>query len=400
MIKAMIAILLITLSVGASAANLDGFEKRFKLVKNSAGEVTMIKMNFFNNKFSVMPYIKMVKEDIKAEIKRMKSPGFSSDLDELIAEMEESAEFSGQVAENTGLLRRSILGLKNVEIDEYFNKLTSSGVLGKFQKDLKDALALFSLTAIAKTDDAKYFYKRNVTYTVVSNALEYAKKKFSSVPMLNLATFVIVKVHNLVTEQRTFHQNMLLHYLANFNESELGLTKSEADRVFSSIFESRILPIMYTESKKAVANWDRYGTDLFYANVRFANMRLRRSGELGPVRVKLNHAFAKSTIKGVKVIVNIVDRKHSLSSKMPIAYYYDSPGKVKRFRSLLNLGQVGLGFIPLPNWLKKQAEGFMKSYYVTQKVTEGALVAHFEADGNMEMANKIVKQMGNPYLVY
>ena len=40
------------------------------------------------------------------------------------------------------------------------------------------------------------------------------------------------------------------------------------------------------------------------------------------------------------------------------------------------------------------------SFYVEQKLTEGALVAYFESNGNQQMFQAIMKQNINPYLVY
>ena len=55
------------------------------------------------------------------------------------------------------------------------------------------------------------------------------------------------------------------------------MSKEEADKVFSSVYESRIDLVNFLESKKAQENWDRYGTDIFFTGLRSANTRLRRS---------------------------------------------------------------------------------------------------------------------------
>ncbi len=84
---------------------------------------------------------------------------------------------------------------------------------------------------------------------------------------------------------------------------------------------------------------------------------------------------------------------------MATAYNYDKPNQVKRFRSLLNLGQLGLSFLPIPGWLKGQVESFLKSYYVDQKRLEGALVAYFDLQGNKQMSKNIKNQLINPYII-
>ena len=193
---------------------------------------------------------------------------------------------------------------------------------------------------------------------------------------------------------------MLLHYLQNSSEAELGLTVEEADKIFSSIYESRISAINYRESNQAAATWAKYGLNKFYAMVRTANNKLRRSARTMDAVQRYNFAFFEAKIDGERVVKNLIHFKHGWSSQMATAYNYDQPDKVRRFRSLLNLGQVGLGFLPIPGWLKGQAESFIESYYVEQKRLEGALVGYFESNSNMVMAKAIKAQMINPYILF
>jgi len=401
MFRFSVAILLALFSLSSfSQANLDGYNKRFKIIKDADGKVTYVKMNFLTKGFSIMPYVNQIKDDIKAEITRMRSKSYDQELDLFLDELAQGSEKSVELEENIFAIRDSLKNLDNIKVDQVFSDLEKGGVLQKFKEELKAALDKYSLAVIASTEDPRYFYKRNVTYEVVTRALEFAKNRFSDIPLLNLASFVIVKVHDLVLEQRLFHQNMLLHYLQNSNETELGLTVEEADKVFSSIYESRISAINYRESNQAAANWAKYGLNKFYASVRMANNKLRRSARTMSAVKRYNFAFFEAKIDGERLVKNLVHQKHSWSSKMATAYNYEKPNKVKRFRSLLNLGQVGLGFLPIPSWLKGQAEGFIESYYVEQKRLEGALVGYFESNSNMVMATAVKEQMINPYILF
>ncbi len=278
MFKAMSAIVALALSFNAfSEINLNSFKKRFSYVKNDQGEVSYVKMNLINNKWSISPYVNQIKEDVKREIERMRSKSYEQELEELYVHLEQGAHKSDEFVENIGTLRRSFDQLKTIDVDHFFNKIETKGVLSKFQKELKEALRLLDLSVIASTQDPRYFYKRNVTYEVLKRAINFAKDKFTSIPVLNLVSYVLVEVHEMVLEQRLFHQNMLLHYLQNVKEDKLGLTIAEADRIFSSIYESRISPINYWESNRAADNWARYGLNKFYAMVRMANNKFRRS---------------------------------------------------------------------------------------------------------------------------
>ncbi len=401
MFKAMSAIIALALSFNAfSEINLNSFKKRFSYVKNDQGEVSYVKMNLINKKWSISPYVNQIKEDVKREIERMRSKSYEQELEELYVHLEQGAHKSDEFVENIGTLRRSFDQLKTIDVDHFFYKIETKGVLSKFQKELKEALRLLDLSVIASTQDPRYFYKRNVTYEVLKRAINFAKDKFTSIPVLNLVSYVLVEVHEMVLEQRLFHQNMLLHYLQNVKEDKLGLTIAEADRIFSSIYESRISPINYWESNRAADNWARYGLNKFYAMVRMANNKFRRSTRsFDDVNKRYNFAFFEAIEDGQRVVKNLVNTKHSFSFQMATAYNYDKPNQVKRFRSLLNLGQLGLSFLPIPGWLKGQVESFLKSYYVDQKRLEGALVAYFDLQGNKQMSKNIKNQLINPYII-
>lgn len=388
------------LNVAFANNSLEKFSKRFEFIQNEKGETTYVKMKMFTANFSLAPYLKQVITDIKEEIKRLQQKDGQVELDQFLQLLEEGTDLKNEeLAENIFTVRRSLEGLEKVDVDAIFAPVIKSDVLTKFKKELQDALNKYSLSVIASTQDARYFYKRNVTYEIVKRALDFAKKRFDTIPVLNLASFIIVKVHDLVLEQRTFHQNMLLHYLQTHSESELGLSKVDVDKIFSSIYESRIAAINYPESNRAAQTWARYGLNKFYAMVRGANNKLRRSqyGRLSSTK-RYNYAFFETVEEGERIVKNLVDTKHSFSSKMATSYNYNKPESVQRFRTLLNLGQIGLGFLPIPGWLKGQVSSFIESYYVNQRLTEGALVGYFESRSNYVMAQKVVKQLGNPYL--
>ncbi len=396
----------LVLSLGAYAnptLSMDGFNKRFKIVKNQAGEVTSVKMKFVS-KFSLKPYLVHIKNDLKEEIDRMRSQNKSAteaEVNEFIDELLASSNKSQEDVENAAVVRNSLLNLPKIDVEKSFSEVAKHDVLKKFEFDLKDALKMLDLSIVAEPTDARFFYRKTVTYEVVTRALNFAKKRFDSIPVLNLASFIIVKVHDLVIEQRQFHQNMLLHYLQNF-ETKLGMSESDVNRVFSSIYESRIGVTGYGESNTAARTWEKYGLNKFYAVVRAGNNKVRQANRLGTMSMgaRANFAFVEAVEDGQRVIKNLVNGHNMLSGKMATAYYYEKPNKVKRFRSLLNLGQVGLGFLPIPGWIKSAVEGFVESYYVDQKITEGALVGYFESAGNKKMSKAIKRQNINPYLIF
>jgi hypothetical protein len=116
-----------------------------------------------------------------------------------------------------------------------FRQLNQADFWQEFGKKLNEAFKFIDPTILANLDDARFFYRRNVTYKVVEWALQQANKRFSSTPILNMATFVIVRVHDMMLEQRHFHHNMLLHYFESVPEDQLGMTKEEVDFVIETV---------------------------------------------------------------------------------------------------------------------------------------------------------------------
>lgn len=391
---------LLLMATQAFATGMAGFEKRFELVKDDSGALLAVNMRMANGTFSIMPYLNQIKQDLIAEIERMGNKAHDQEIDDFIAYLEQNAEGhkADEIAENSRVVRRSLGELIHVKVEEVFAQIMQEDVLPTYEKDLRDVLRLFSLTVIANPNDARFFFKRKAMYEVLTRALEMAKKRFSDVPLLNLASFILVKVHDLLLDQRLYHQNMLLHYLQNFPEGKLGMTKAEADHVFSSVYESRIEFMDILSSNRAAANWDRFGTDQFFSMLRNANTRVRRSMSNARDLKRYNFGFVEVNEDGKRLVKNININKHRFSSEMSIAYDYSNPDRVRRTRALLNLAQVGLGFITLPDWLKSQVESFLESFYVEQARSEGALMAYFESNGNQKMFLNIYRQSLNPYL--
>jgi hypothetical protein len=114
---------------------------------------------------------------------------------------------------------------------------------------------------------------------------------------------------------------------------------------------------------------------------------------------KLNLAFASVNHEGIRKIYHLNHSAHMLSMKPALAFDYSKPERVKRFRSLLNIGGVALGFLKLPGGIKSAVDNFIKSLYVKQVRTEGALVGYFESTGDTQMRKAIFSQRSNLYIV-
>ena len=191
---------------------------------------------------------------------------------------------------------------------------------------------------------------------------------------------------------------MLLHYLEQVPEDQLGLSHEEVNHIMSSIYESRIPWYAFWESNAAVANWDQFGTNKFFTDIRTYNNRFRRmSSTFDQVGKRLNYAFQDVNREGEKVAVNLFNTQHMFSRDLSVAYNYDNPGKTVRTRMVVQLAELGLSFVPLPSFIKGLAEDFLQSFYKQQVLIEGALYGHFEINGDQDALRMMKIQILNPF---
>jgi hypothetical protein len=393
------------LNVFAQDASVTGFNDRFNLVKNEQGQVTVIKLKRATRFFTIKPFIKQLKNDLLGEQQAL-SNMTELELDEMMYELGINPYALGDEGNSSEAqhFRDSVRNVLNIDVEAAFTELDQKDFWEEFQRRLNEAALFIDPTVVANLDDARFFYKKAVTYKVVTWALQEAQKRFSNIPVLNIASFVIVRVHDMMLEQRHFAHNMLLHYFEKLPESKLGMTKKEIDRAVSSIYEYRIEATNYFESNNAAADWANYGMNKFFMNIRSTNMTVQEwSGPFSSMTFKdvkkLNFAFASVNHEGIRKIYHLNHSAHMLSMKPALAFDYSKPERVKRFRSLLNIGGVALGFLKLPGGIKSAVDNFIKSLYVKQVRTEGALVGYFESTGDTQMRKAIFSQRSNLYIV-
>ena len=393
--SSILAILLVTTSF-ANAGEVDAFSKRFELIKKE-GKLIAIRDRSLSFKFSIKPYLKFIKETLLEEQSLMNSKeDYSSELEELFAE--DFGEKGDKNNQNIQYLVRSMEELKKIDVEKIFNDPGFKEVVSKFETKLGDAMLKLDPRVVARLDNPTFFYKKAVGYQAVKWALNFAKNRLSTIPMLNTASYIIVKVEKLIRERRVFHQNMMMHYFENFSESKLGMTHEEVNLTWSSIYESRIPWYAFWESKAATANWNKYGVGKFFQGVRTANTRFRNyQSNYSRVGRRFNFAFRGATYKDQDVIVNMVDSQNQFNKKPAIAYYVHKPSKIKRTRVILQLAGLGISFVPLPSFVKNIASGYFKSFYETQKITEGALYGYFESNGAKEDMEILRNQYLNPF---
>ncbi len=409
MFRSIISVIaLLAISASAFASEYKGFDARFGLVKSEEGKVIAIRLKKAVTKFTIRPFIEQIKSDLMNEQNSFAAKSLvekEQQIDDMLFSMGLNPYDKNSSGEDEARrIKESLLNLPNIDVDAAFAELAGNGFWEEFERKLKEAMMYIDPSILTYHDDARFFYKKNVTYAVVTWALGEAQKRFSNIPLLNIASFVIVRVHDMMMEQRIFHHNMLLHYFETVKENELGMTKEEVDMAVSSIYEYKIQASNFGESNRAARDWMNYGMNNFYMMVRSGNTRVRDwadpifGGRFTNIK-KIDFAFAEVNEKDVRKIYHLHVNAHQFSSKPALAFDYSQPTRVKRNRALLNLAGVGLGFLPIPGWIKGNVQTFIKSLYVEQVRMEGALVGYFEMNGNDVMLKKIYGQRANFYIV-
>jgi hypothetical protein len=397
---------LYTMNIGtAQAKSADAFFKRFQVVRSADGKLIGIRDRTLPVKFSVAPYVKLIRSQLTQEQSLMSpenlaSGKYDADVKSAIVDGMDY-DLSGNQQEfdqDVEVVVDSLKKLAVLNIDYIFSHDIFQDVVNQFQGRMTDAIMLLDPTMIANVNDSTYFYKKNVTYKVVTWGLDFARKRMSNLPMLNTVSYVIVQVEKLINERRQFHQNMLLHYLENFKEEELGLTHDEVNMIWSSIYESHIQWYAFWESNAAKNNWLKYGVNNFYQDYRTATNNLRNAQSIySEVSDRMNFSFQKVTYNNEKVVVNLFDKESMLQNRPAVAYNYDRPTQVVRKRVVLSLAGLGVSFIPMSAFIKDYVDSFIKSFYEKQKITEGALYGYFESNGDSKGSTQVSAQYMNPF---
>jgi hypothetical protein len=407
--RSAVVLLLLVFSFSAfsqAPINLDAFQKRFKLIKNKkTGKVIAIKDRYMMTQFLIYPFLKQIKDDIIEEIRLLRSKNAISheyEIDDFVNSLEMEGIKAG--ADSKQVIADSIKNLKNVDIQHTFDEINRVSIFKDFEGKLQKALLNLSLNNVAVLEDPRYFFRRNVTHEAVKFGLNIAKKRLSHIPLINFASYVIVRVDALLREQRNFSQNMLLYYLENVPSKHLGLTEDDVNKAVSSIYESKLNWTAFQESKYAANNWMKYGFDKFYTIVRSANNNLRRNEyRYEAVTKRMGFGFAQVVERDdngneSSKIIHLLNKWHMFSSKPAPAYHVLKPKKILRERRLMYLAQAGIAFVPIPDFIKSLANNVINSFYVNQKQTEGALVGYMEGQKNYRAAYIIYQQNFNPFL--
>lgn len=372
------------------------FKERFEFVRQD-GELVMVRDNSLSLGFSIDPLVEQIKSQLKREQALMAQKGdYYEEVQELFED--EVNLHSQKSSRNTELLVDSLKEVEKMDVEKIFNDPKFKEVINRFEGKMEEIMSQLDPRVLARLDDPSFFYKKHVTHQALKWGLDLAQRVLSSVPVLNTATYILVETERLIRERRLFHQNLLMHYLENY-EDRLDLEAEDVNLIYSSIYESRIPWFAFWESNRAKANWETYGTDSFYSAFRQGSNKIRNYRHLYTRQGKrINFAFQKVTSNdGERLVVNLQDGDNMFNAKPAVAMNLDHPSKIVRKRILLQLGSLGVSFLSLPQWVKDMGKSYFDSFYENQRLTEGALFAHYEIQSYDDRQQDIVNQYLNPF---
>ncbi len=397
-----------------------GFNRHFQLIRDQDGKLQSVIGKSVSASFSIRPLIEQLKEDLKAEQSDMARKGnYQKEVNDLLfsdstlggAEdlfalhnvkknnyVEETRE-SREVRERRENAFDALEIIRDLDIEAFFAQPELKKLVDMYEIEVNKHFRVLNVNMLANVVDSQYFYRTTVNYQILMRVLNYARKQWSNIPVLNVATMILEKMETMFTQQRFFYQNMLLHYIENYSPEELGLSAKEEDRIISSIYESRITWLSYFESKAVQRDWDGYGVQRFYREIRGANSSFRGvRGAYSEVGERINFAFQEATFEEQDLVINLFDKAHMFSKMPSVAFDKSNPKKVLRKRQLIQVVQVGARLLPIPKFLQSTIDSFFSSMYLNQSIREGALMAYFEEKGD-ERAQKILgRQVRNPFI--
>ena len=114
---------------------------------------------------------------------------------------------------------------------------------------------------------------------------------------------------------------------------------------------------------------------------------------------RFNYAFAETVEDDHRVVKHLFHNQHQFSQRPATAYYMDEPKRVRRFRTMIHIAELGVSLVKLPARIKNMGQTFLKSFYKEQRVTEGSLLGYLEANSLNLMQGRFIEANSNPYLV-
>ncbi|MDZ4661921.1 MAG: hypothetical protein SGJ18_09935 [Pseudomonadota bacterium] len=252
---------------------------------------------------------------------------------------------------------------------------------------------------LAVPDNPSYFNANEQAMKIAMQALDLVKLAVGNSYGVNVAIFVIRTLFDMILERRTFFQNYILYHFDKYGPEKFGITRVEANKITSSVFESRIAWWDFWERNYAKINWDQYGQGKYVDFLVQAEKR-KNSGnsEVSKWGEKHGFAFHSGEVGSLNKVLNLVNPWSVVSDKLSVGYDFSNTSRIRYERTLFYLLQMAIRLAPVP-LVSTVFDFFMESMYIPQRQMEGVLFGYFEDAGLNKEANIVVRQSINPFLL-
>jgi hypothetical protein len=245
---------------------------------------------------------------------------------------------------------------------------------------------LFRLLAAPNTIDA---FDRERAITEVTQQLIDNAGSILGVgsPALTVFTFLVDQYIESLESRRDFFQNQLLVLLANDHSL---FTSKEKSLIRSSIFYSRLdfLAIDLHQRSNARKDWPNYGDNQLAATLKPCKGFVKQ-GE---------NSFGSCFKQVGDLFVNRMVKKNKLSGSVSLAFDSKNPSRVRDFRALVMLANLGTRFVPGGTLVTKPLRIWLDGLYVNQRKSEGYFFGYTNLRNQTDLSNWILMNSANPII--
>ncbi len=245
---------------------------------------------------------------------------------------------------------------------------------------------LFRLLAAPNTIDA--FDRERAVTEVVQQIIGNAGSVLGlASPAFTVFTFLLDQYIESLESRRDFFQNQLMVLLAN--DTSL-FTDKEKSLVRSSIFYSRLdfLDVNLKRRSNARKDWASFGDQQLAATLKPC------IGFVGQGETGFGSCFKQTG----DLFVNRMVKKNRLSASVSLAFDSKNPYRVRDFRALLMLADLGMRFIPGPAIAKKPLGIWLNSLFRNQRKSEGYFFGYTNLKNQPDLSNWILMNSANPII--
>ncbi len=292
----------------------------------------------------------------------------------------------------------SIIG--ELDSGNLWNNNKSRMVYKKLEQNWKDAVRNGSFSIIANLENKYYFYKINLHNQLMNGVISLAKSVIPGGAALNVVTYIIKRFTSLIEDSKSYHQNILLHYLTSFSPNDLGITSQERNLAISSIMEAKTKWFDIFSLLKVKRDWENFGVNKIEKQQRKVWKRLsKHRDKYSYVGDSVGTYFYNVGFKkGNQGIINLLKGKFLFNSRPSVTWVKERPNYVFAKRLVYELAKFAVSIIPV-KFVSSITNPIINSFHKDQIKQEGNLWGYYESWENIEMKKSIMRQSINPILI-